>query len=47
MGSVVYALWWLIHRPTNFAYDMVVFCGLLSLDCQTIFRWWVWWKAHR
>ena len=42
MGSLLYALWWLVNRPTNFDYDVVVVCLLLSLDSATLLRWAIW-----
>ena len=42
MGSLIYAAWWLVNRPTAFDYDVLALCLLLSLDSSTWLRWAIW-----
>jgi len=46
MGCLLFLL---LHalKELNFQYDVYVFCLLLSLDANTILRWWLWTRAGR
>ena len=42
MGSLCYLAWCLWNRRYDAnAYDLPILCLLLSLDAQTLLRWWV------
>ena len=48
MGTFVYALWWLANRQYDtFPHDAIVLSVLLSLDAQTLVRWWLWKHSGR
>lgn len=45
MGCLLYTLYTYLHSPNNFPYDTAIFCLLLSLDTQSILRFWLWKKG--
>ena len=47
MGSLLYLAWRLYNgRYDNFPYDWPILCLLLSLDCQTLLRWFIWRRGN-